>query len=193
MAEGQVSIDGETRRLPSPFVVLATDNPIEYEGTYPLPEAQLDRFAIRLQLGYLSEGLEIEMLQRRLSRGSAQPSVSQVIAAEDLVMMREAVEHVSVHPDVLRYIVALAAATRTHSHVEVGASPRAELDLVQMSRARAMLLGRDFVIPEDVKALAVPAVAHRISLRPEMWVRRITGAHVVDELLHRLPVPRASG
>ncbi|MGL5442885.1 MAG: AAA family ATPase, partial [[Mycobacterium] stephanolepidis] len=175
------------------FVVLATDNPIEYEGTYPLPEAQLDRFAIRLQLGYLSEDLEIEMLQRRLSRGSAQPTVSQVIAAEDLVMMREAVEHVSVHPDVLRYIVALAAATRTHSHVEVGASPRAELDLVQMSRARAMLLGRDFVIPEDVKALAVPAVAHRISLRPEMWVRRITGAHVVDELLHRLPVPRASG
>lgn len=193
MAEGQVSIDGETRRLPSPFVVLATDNPIEHEGTYPLPEAQLDRFAIRLQLGYLSEDLEIEMLQRRLSRGSAQPSVSQVIVAEDLVMMREAVEHVSVHPDVLRYIVALAAATRTHSHVEVGASPRAELDLVQMSRARAMLLGRDFVIPEDVKALAVPAVAHRISLRPEMWVRRITGAHVVDELLHRLPVPRASG
>lgn len=91
------------------------------------------------------------------------------------------------------YIVALAAATRSHSHVEVGASPRAELDLVQMSRARALLLGRDFVIPEDVKALAVPAVAHRISLRPEMWVRRITGAHVVDELLHRLPVPRASG
>ena len=193
MAEGQVSIDGETRRLPSPFVVLATDNPIEYEGTYPLPEAQLDRFAVRLQLGYLPEDLEIEMLQRRLNRGSTPPTVSQVVAAKDLIAMREAVEQVSVHPDVLRYIVALAAATRSHSHVEVGASPRAELDLVQMSRARAMLLGRDFVIPEDVKALAVPAVAHRISLRPEMWVRRITGAHVVDELLHRLPVPRASG
>ncbi|SIC22642.1 methanol dehydrogenase transcriptional regulatory protein MoxR [Mycobacteroides abscessus subsp. abscessus] len=193
MAEGQVSIDGQTRQLPSPFVVLATDNPIEYEGTYPLPEAQLDRFAVRLQLGYLAEDLEIEMLQRRLSRGSTLPTVSQVIAAGDLIAMREAVEAVSVHPDVLRYIVALAAATRSHSHVEVGASPRAELDLVQMSRARALLLGRDFVIPEDVKALAVPAVAHRISLRPEMWVRRITGAHVVDELLHRLPVPRASG
>lgn len=193
MAEGQVSIDGQTRQLPSPFVVLATDNPIEYEGTYPLPEAQLDRFAVRLQLGYLAEDLEIEMLQRRLSRGSTLPTVSQVIAAGDLIAMREAVEAVSVHPDVLGYIVALAAATRSHSHVEVGASPRAELDLVQMSRARALLLGRDFVIPEDVKALAVPAVAHRISLRPEMWVRRITGAHVVDELLHRLPVPRASG
>lgn len=188
MAEGQVSIDGQTRQLPSPFVVLATDNPIEYEGTYPLPEAQLDRFAVRLQLGYLAEDLEIEMLQRRLSRGSTPPAVSQVIAASDLIAMRDAVEVVSVHPDVLRYIVALAAATRSHSHVEVGASPRAELDLVQMSRARAMLFGRDFVIPEDVKALAVPAVAHRISLRPEMWVRRITGAHVVDELLHRLPV-----
>lgn len=193
MAEGQVSIDGKTRQLPTPFVVLATDNPIEYEGTYPLPEAQLDRFAVRLQLGYLTEDLEIEMLQRRLDRGSTQPVVSQVVSADDLIMMREAVEQVSVHPDVLRYIVTLAAATRSHSHVEVGASPRAELDLVQMSRARAMLHGRDFVIPEDVKALAVPAVAHRISLRPEMWVRRITGTHVVDELLHRLPVPRASG
>lgn len=193
MAEGQVSIDGETRRLPAPFIVLATDNPIEYEGTYPLPEAQLDRFAIRLQLGYLAKDLEVEMLQRRLDRGSAQPTVSQVVGADELVMMREAVEQVAVHPDILRYVVALAAATREHSHVEVGASPRAELDLVQMSRARAMLMGRDFVIPEDVKALAAPAIAHRISLRPEMWVRRITGAHVVDELLHRLPVPRASG
>jgi MoxR-like ATPase len=192
MGEGQVSIDGETRRLPSPFVVLATDNPIEYEGTYPLPEAQLDRFAIRLRIGYLSESDETDMLRRRLDRGSAQHVVAQIVDATDLIAMRESVETVTVHPDVLHYVVAIAAATRNHPQVEVGASPRAELDLVQLSRARALLLGRDYVIPEDVKALAVPAIAHRISLRPEMWVRRIHGEDVVEELLRRLPAPRAS-
>jgi MoxR-like ATPase len=190
MAEGQVSIDGNTHTLPEPFIVLATDNPIEYEGTYPLPEAQLDRFAARLRLGYLAEAGEIDMVQRRLDRGSARPAVAPVVDASDLVMMRESVEQVSVHPDVLRYVIAIATATRNHPQVEVGASPRAELDLVQMSRARAMLLGRDFVTPEDVKALAILAMAHRISLRPEMWVRRIRGDDVIEELLHRLPVPR---
>ena len=192
MGEGQVSIDGETRKLPSPFVVLATDNPIEYEGTYPLPEAQLDRFAIRLRIGYLSESDEKDMLRRRLDRGSAPHVVNRIVDASDLMAMRESVESVTVHPDVLHYVVAIASATRNHPQVEVGASPRAELDLVQLSRARALLLGRDYVIPEDVKALAVPAIAHRISLRPEMWVRRIHGEDVVEELLRRLPAPRAS-
>jgi MoxR-like ATPase len=173
MAEGQVSIDGETHKLPAPFIVLATDNPIEYEGTYPLPEAQLDRFAIRLELRYLSERDETSMLRRRLER--------------------ESVEQVTVHEDVLHYVVSLATATRHHPQIAVGASPRAELDLVQLARARALLLGRDYVIPEDVKALATAAVAHRITLRPEMWVRKIQGADVVGELLRRLPVPRASG
>ncbi len=190
MAEGQVSIDGRTHPLPEPFIVLATDNPIEYEGTYPLPEAQLDRFAVRLRLGYLEESGEVDMVQRRLDRGSARPTVGAVVDAAELVAMRESVEQVSVHPDVLRYVVAIATATRNHAQVEVGASPRAELDLVQMARARALLLGRDFVTPEDVKALAVPAVAHRISLRPEMWVRRIKGEDVVEELLDQVPVPR---
>ncbi|WP_431195969.1 AAA family ATPase [Mycobacterium camsae] len=191
MAEGQVSIDGQTHKLPTPFIVLATDNPIEYEGTYPLPEAQLDRFAIRLELRYLSEQDEAAMLRRRLDRGSAEPIVNQVVDATDLLAMREAVEQVTVHEDVLQYVVSLATATRHHPQVAVGASPRAELDLVQLARARALLLGRDYVIPEDVKALAVPAVAHRITLRPEMWVRKIQGADVVGELLRRLPVPRA--
>ncbi|MFQ2844577.1 MULTISPECIES: AAA family ATPase [Mycobacterium] len=191
MAEGQVSIDGQTHKLPTPFIVLATDNPIEYEGTYPLPEAQLDRFAIRLELRYLSEQDEAAMLRRRLDRGSAEPVVNQVVDATDLLAMREAVEQVTVHEDVLQYVVSLATATRHHPQVAVGASPRAELDLVQLARARALLLGRDYVIPEDVKALAVPAVAHRITLRPEMWVRKIQGADVVGELLRRLPVPRA--
>jgi MoxR-like ATPase len=190
MAEGQVSIDGVTRALPEPFIVLATDNPIEYEGTYPLPEAQLDRFAARLRLGYLAETGEVEMLQRRLDRGSARPEVTRVIEPGELVEMRESVEQVSVHPDMLQYAVAIATATRNHPRVEVGASPRAELDLVQMSRARAMLLGRDFVTPEDIKALAIPAMAHRISLHPEMWVHRIHGDDVIEELLRSLPVPR---
>ncbi|TQC50603.1 MoxR family ATPase [Rhodococcus sp. WS4] len=191
MAEGQVSVDGTTRMLPRPFIVLATDNPIEYEGTYPLPEAQLDRFALRLRLGYLTENDEHEMLRRRLDRGSAPVVIQQVVDAADLLAMRESLEQVSVHHDVLGYVVALANATRHHPQVEVGASPRAELDLVQLARARALLAGRDFVIPEDIKALAVPAVAHRISLRPEMWVRRIRSDDVLAELLRRLPAPRA--
>ncbi len=190
MAEGQVSIDGETHQLPKPFIVLATDNPIEYEGTYPLPEAQLDRFAIRLELRYLNEQDETSMLRLRLERGSAEPTVNQVVDAHDLLAMRESVEQVTVHEDVLHYVVSLANATRHHPQVAVGASPRAELDLVQLARARALLLGRDYVIPEDVKALATAAVAHRITLRPEMWVRKIQGADVIAELLHRLPVPR---
>ncbi len=193
MAERQVSIDGVTHPLPKPFIVLATDNPIEYEGTYPLPEAQLDRFAVRLELRYLSERDEASMLRRRLDRGSAEPTVSQVVDAHDLLAMRESVEQVSVHEDVLHYVVSLAAATRHHPQVAVGASPRAEIDLVQLARARALLLGRDYVIPEDIKALATPAVAHRITLRPEMWVRKIQGSDIVEELLRRLPVPRTGG
>ena len=193
MAEGQVSIDGVTHRLPEPFIVLATDNPIEYEGTYPLPEAQLDRFAVRLELRYLSERDEASMLRRRLDRGSVEPTINQVVDVHDLIAMRESVEQVSVHEDVLHYVVSLAAASRHHPQVAVGASPRAELDLVQLARARALLLGRDYVIPEDIKALATPAVAHRITLRPEMWVRKIQGSDIVEELLRRLPVPRTRG
>ena len=191
MAERQVSIDGVTHRLPEPFLVLATDNPIEYEGTYPLPEAQLDRFSVRLELKYLSEQEEATMLRRRRDRGSAPPSVQRVVDVHDLLAMQESVEQVSVHDDVLQYVVTLAAASRSHPQVAVGASPRAELDLVQLARAHALLQGRDYVIPEDVKALAVPTMAHRISLRPEMWVRRVQGADVVEELLRRTPVPRA--
>ena len=191
MAERQVSIDGVTHLLPEPFLVLATDNPIEYEGTYPLPEAQLDRFSVRLELKYLSEQEEATMLRRRLDRGSAPPSVQRVVDVHDLLAMQESVEQVSVHDDVLQYVVALAAASRSHPQVAVGASPRAELDLVQLARAHALLQGRDYVIPEDVKALAVHTMAHRISLRPEMWVRRVQGTDVVEELLRRTPVPRA--
>jgi MoxR-like ATPase len=158
-----------------------------------LPEAQLDRFAIRLELRYLSESDEASMLRRRLDRGSAEPTVNQVVDAHDLVAMRESVEQVTVHDDILNYVVSLATATRHHPQIAVGASPRAELDLVQLARARALLQGRDYVIPEDVKALASAATAHRITLRPEMWVRKIQGSDVIEELLRRVPVPRARG
>lgn len=193
MAEGQVSIDGETHQLPDPFLVIATDNPIEFEGTYPLPEAQLDRFAVKVALKYLSEQDEASMLRRRLERGTPEATVNEVVDTDQLLAMQAAVERVSVHDDVLRYVVSLATATRSHPQVVVGASPRAELDLVQLARARAVLTGRDYVLPEDVKALAVPAFGHRITLRPEMWVRSMHGSDVVEQLLARLPVPRAPG
>jgi MoxR-like ATPase len=191
MAERQVSIDGVTHHLPAPFFVVATDNPIEYEGTYPLPEAQLDRFAVRLELRHLSPAEEAAMLRRRIERGSVVPKVNQVVDENELLAMRESVEQVTIHEDVLHYVVALAGATRQHPQVAVGASPRAELDLVQLARARALLQGRDYVIPDDVKSLAVAAMAHRITLRPEMWVRQVRSTDVVEELLNRLPVPRA--
>jgi len=190
MGEHQVSIDGRTHCLPEPFIVIATDNPVEFEGTYPLPEAQLDRFAVQVTFTQLSKEEEAAMLRRRLDRGSAEARLAAVTDAEQLVQMQASVEQVTVHDDVLGYVVSLAAATRTHPKVVVGASPRAELDLVQLARARAVLEGRDYVLPEDVKALAVPAIGHRISLRPEMWVRSLRGTDVVAQLLAKLPVPR---
>lgn len=189
MAELQVSADGETRPLPSPFVVLATDNPIEYEGTYPLPEAQLDRFALRVRIGYLSADGEIELLQRRLDRGSTPPRLRAVVSAAELLEMRESLESVEVHADVLDYVVALGAATRKHPQVTVGTSPRAALTLVQLARGRAVLAGRDYVIPEDVKTVAGAALGHRLGLRPELWVRRISGDEVIAEILRTVPTP----
>jgi MoxR-like ATPase len=190
MAEGQVSADGITRPLPDPFVVLATDNPIEYEGTYPLPEAQLDRFIARVSLGYLDAEGEAEMVRRRLARGSAPPAPPQLTDAARLLAMRESLEQVQIHPDLLRYVVALIAATRSHPQVTVGASPRGTLAVVQLARGHAALAGREYVTPEDIKAVAVPALAHRLVLRPEMWVRQVTGEAVASEVLASVPVPR---
>jgi MoxR-like ATPase len=193
MAEEQVSADGQTYPLPQPFIVLATDNPIEYEGTYPLPEAQLDRFGMRVRIGYLQAGDEIEMLGRRVRRGTAEGKVNQVLDAKTLLAMRDAVETVTVEADLLDYVVRISAATREDKDVLVGASPRASLVLLQLARARAALAGRDFVIPEDVKTLAVPTLAHRLSLRPEMWVRRIQAEDVLARILSRVPAPRTAG
>jgi MoxR-like ATPase len=192
MAEGQVSVDGHTHPLPQPFIVLATDNPIEYEGTYPLPEAQLDRFIARIQLGYLDEAGEAEMARRRLERGSAPPEPAQVLDAVTLLAMRESLEKVHVDNDLLGYIVRLVAATRAHPQITVGASPRGTLALIQLARGHAAIDSRDFVIPEDVKAIAVAALAHRLVLRPEMWVRKVTGEDLVAEILAAEPVPRTT-
>ncbi|MGW0246347.1 AAA family ATPase [Nocardia goodfellowii] len=193
MAEGQVSVDGITRPLPSPFLVLATQNPIEHEGTYELPEAQLDRFATRLRLGYSTAGEEKSLLRRRMERTGQAPRARQILDAGAVLGLRDAVDAVTAHDDILEYIVALARATRTHVHVAVGASPRAELDLLQLARAYALLGGRDFVVPEDVKALAATTLSHRITPRPESWVRGITGETIVAEVLGRVPAPRLAG
>ena len=190
MAEEQVSSDGETRALPQPFVVLATDNPIEYEGTYALPEAQLDRFLLRVSLGYLSPDDEQELLRRRVANGWSPPRLTAVVDAPTLVAMRDSLEAVQVEPPVLRYVVDIVDATRSHPQVTVGASPRGGLALVALARGQAVLDGRDYVTPEDVKAVAVVALAHRISLRPELWVRRVSGADVVADVLGTVPVPR---
>jgi MoxR-like ATPase len=190
MGEGQVSADGETRRLPQPFVVLATDNPIEYEGTYELPEAQLDRFLMRLRLGYLSTDEEVAMVQRRLDRRRDEVELARVTDAATVLSMRAALESVEVSADVVDYAVALVAATRSHPQIQVGASPRGSLALVQLARGEALLRRRDYVVPDDVKRLAVPALAHRVVLRPELWVRQVSADDVIASVVNAVPVPR---
>ena len=190
MGEGQVSMDGETRLLPRPFVVLATDNPIEYEGTYELPEAQLDRFLIRLRLGYLPSEDEVAMLARRLDRKTENAVLRQITDATELLAMRASLEQVEVSADLLEYVVSIIRATRTHQQIQVGASPRGGLALVQLARGQALLNKRDFVIPDDIKYVAVPALAHRITLRPELWVRQVSADDVVARLLSAVPTPR---
>ena len=190
MGEGQVSMDGETRQLPQPFVVLATDNPIEYEGTYELPEAQLDRFLIRLRLGYLSSQDEVAMLARRLDRKTAEATLRQVTGAAEVLAMRASLEQVEISPDLLDYVVSIIRATRENQQIQVGASPRGGLALVQLARGQALLQQRDFVIPDDIKYVAVPALAHRITLRPELWVRQVSADDVVGRLLATVPTPR---
>ena len=190
MGEGQVSVDGQTRRLPAPFIVLATDNPIEYEGTYELPEAQLDRFLMRLRLGYLSTGDETAMLRRRVDRASEYVELAPVTSADGVLAMRDSLEHVEVTPDLLDYIVAIVGATRNDAQIQIGASPRGGLALVQLARGQAVLSNRDYVIPDDIKQVAVPALAHRVTLRPELWVRQVSSDDVMAKLLSAVPTPK---
>ncbi len=191
MQERQVTIENDTHRLEPPFLVLATQNPIEYEGTYPLPEAQLDRFLVRISVGYPERGDEVEMLRRRLERGEDEVELRPVVDAATLVEMQRALERVHVSEPIEGYIVDLVAATRSSQRLAVGASPRGSIALLKLARARAALAGRDFVVPEDVKAVAVPALAHRLTLRPELWVQRVRSEDVVAEALETVPTPPA--
>ena len=189
MQETQVTVDGETHILERPFLVIATQNPVEYEGTYPLPEAQLDRFVLRTGFGYPTADDEWEMLERRLDRRVDDVELRRVVDRETLLEMQRAVEEVHVDESVGRYVVDLVAATRESPSVAVGSSPRGSLALLKLSRCRAALAGRDFVTPDDVKNAAVPALAHRLVLRPELWVQRRTGEDVVREVLDQVRTP----
>ena len=188
MEERQVTVEGVTRPLPAPFMVLATQNPIEYEGTFPLPEAQLDRFLLRIHLGYPAPSDEANVLQQQMLRHPIE-DLGPVTTASELQQLQLAVRSVHVEPQLQRYIVHLVGLTREHPDVYLGASPRGSLALMRASQARAMLIGRDYVIPDDVKALAISALAHRLIMSPEARMRNATASAVVASVLQEVPVP----
>jgi MoxR-like ATPase len=193
MQERQVTVEGETFPLPAPFHVLATANPIEYEGTYPLPEAQLDRFLLRVSFGYPTSDEEYDVVTRRLERRREEVVLDQITDAAGVLAMQEAVEGVVVDESVGRYCVALVVATREHPDVLTGSSPRGSLGLVLAARAFALLRGRDYVIPEDVKAVARSVLSHRITVKPELWMTQASGRRVVDAVLGQVPTPTTLG
>ena len=193
MQEYQVTLEGETLKLPEPFCVMATQNPIEYEGTFPLPEAQLDRFAMKLAVGYPSPGEELEILRRRRERQRDEVDLAHVAGVGELLEMRQAVERVFVEPDLEDYIMRLVLATRQDKRVAVGASPRGSLALLKLARARAALEGRDYVLPDDVKAFIQPALAHRLILVPDLWMKRFAAEEVIHSIIQSVPVPVVEG
>jgi MoxR-like ATPase len=189
MQERQVTADDGPHALPRPFLILATQNPLEFEGTYPLPEAQLDRFLARVALGYPSPDAEWEMVRRRVERGAEDLELERVVEIDDLVRVQAAVEQVHVSEPIGRYIIELVTATRNHHSVDVGASPRGSLAVTRLARAAAAVDGRDFVVPDDIKDVAVIALAHRLRLRPEEWVRSRRDSDVVREVIDTTPTP----
>jgi MoxR-like ATPase len=191
MQESQVTVEGQSFPLGQPFLVIATQNPIELEGTYPLPEAQLDRFLLRVGVGYPEAEAEREILARRRERRTDAAAVATIVSRTELLAMQAALEDVFVSTALERYIVALVQATRSDARVALGASPRGSLALLKLARAEAAIRGRDFVLPDDVKAVAVAALAHRLVLRPELWVSRTTPTQVVETLLQQVPAPAA--
>ena len=193
MQEYQVTLEGTTMKLPEPFIVIATQNPIEYEGTFPLPEAQLDRFIMKLPVGYPSQDDEQEILRRRQERRHDAFNLEQVTDAEEIMTMRQAAEQVHVNPDIERYIVTLTSETRKARQVAVGASPRGSLALLKLSRAWAAMKGRDFVLPDDVKLFAIPALIHRLILEPDLWMKRHAADDVISDILRSVPVPVIEG
>jgi len=191
MQERQTTLDGKTHLLADPFIVIATQNPIEYEGVYPLPEAQLDRFLVRLQLGYPNRAEEVEILKRRMQRGREEVQLEPAVNTETILALQKTVEGIHVDDDVLGYVTDIVQATRTQRQVEIGASPRGSLAIFKLARARAVFHGRDYVIPDDVKEVAATALVHRMIMKAESWVRGVDPRLVVDEILKAVPVPKA--
>jgi MoxR-like ATPase len=190
MQEKQTTLDGKTHSLKDPFIVIATQNPIEYEGVYPLPEAQLDRFLVRLQLGYPSRTEEVEIMRRRMLRGREEVVLDPVADSDTILDLQKAVEGIHVDDDVLGYIADIVQATRTQRQIEIGASPRGSLAIFKLSRARAVFHGRDYVIPDDVKEAAAPALVHRLIMKAESWVKGTNPNQVLDDILKTIPVPK---
>jgi MoxR-like ATPase len=190
MQERQVTLEGETHPLPRPFVVMATQNPIEYEGTYPLPEAQIDRFLMRTSVGYPNPDEEREILRRRRVRGKEEVDVSRVCDPTRILEMQQVVERMHVQDVIEQYIVDIITATRQHPQVEVGSSPRGSLALMRLSAARAAMYGRDFVLPDDIKEVAIPAIAHRLILAPDPWIKGVKPASVVEGIMSKIPIPK---
>jgi MoxR-like ATPase len=188
MEEQQVTVEGITRPLPTPFMVLATQNPIEYEGTFPLPEAQLDRFLLRIHLGYPEPSQEVSVLQRQMLRHPLE-DLRAVTTADELQQLQQAVRGIHVDPQMQRYIVHIVGLTRDHPDVYLGASPRGSLALMRAAQSRAMLAGRDYVMPDDIKVLAAPALAHRLIMSPEARMRNATAPAVIAQILQEVPVP----
>ncbi len=189
MQEHQVTLEGETMKLPTPFMVVATQNPIEYEGTFPLPEAQLDRFIVKLSVGYPSAKEEQEILHRRRERKADAVQLDPVTDAAGFLAMRQAIEEIYLDPDVERYIVELVARTRTHRQVAVGSSPRGALALLKLSRAYAAIQGRTYVVPDDIKLFARPALQHRVILQPDLWTSPQAVDHILSDIIGSVPVP----
>lgn len=190
MQERQTTLDGKTHSLQNPFIVIATQNPIEYEGVYPLPEAQLDRFLVRLQLGYPTRMEEVEIMRRRMIRGQEDVVLDPVADSDTILDLQKTVEGIHVDDDVLGYVADIVQATRTQRQIEIGASPRGSLAIFKLSRARAAFHGRDYVIPDDVKEVAAPALVHRLIMKAESWVKGTNPYQVLDEILKTTPVPR---
>jgi MoxR-like ATPase len=190
MQERQVTLEGETHKLARPFIVMATQNPIEYEGTYPLPEAQIDRFLLRTSVGYPTLEEEKAILDRRKERKHEEVEISQVCDAEKILAMQQVVENMHIDDAIENYIVSIIDATRKHSQVEVGASPRGSLALMRLSAALAAMQGRDYVLPDDIKLIAGPALAHRLILAPDPWIHGVRGTNVIDTIMNQIPVPK---
>ncbi len=192
MQERQVTLEGETHTLERPFIVMATENPIEYEGTYPLPEAQVDRFLLRTEVGYPAIAEEKEMLRRRRERRKEEGEVRQVCTPDQLLEMQAVVEGVHLEDVVEDYIVRIVSATRDHPQVEVGASPRGSLALMRLSSARAAMQGRDYVVPDDVKTVVVPALAHRLILAPDPWIKGVKPGSIIESIMKGIVVPKVT-